>query len=64
MKIHKNTKLTQLQREEMYKYYHVHHIRKCNLVKRYRVSRPTIDKILHKGKNNDFSIHDSTNKRF
>ena len=64
MKIHKNTKLTQIQRKEVYEDYHVHHIRKCDLAKKYRVSRPTIDRILHRGGNNDFSVHNSTNKRF
>ena len=64
MKIHKNTRLTPIQRKEVYKDYYSHHIRKCDLTKKYRVSRPTIDKILYRGKNKDFSIHTSTNKRF
>ena len=64
MKIHKNTRLTPLQRKEVYKDYYTHHIRKCDLVKKYRVSRPTIDKILYRGRNKDFSIHNSINKRF
>ncbi len=64
MKIHKNTKLTPLQRKEVYKDYYTNHIRKCDLAKKYGVSRPTIDKILYRGKNKDFSIHTSTNKRF
>jgi len=34
MKIHKNTKLTQLQRKEVYEDYHVRYIRKCNLIKK------------------------------
>ena len=64
MKIHKNTRLTPRQRKEVYEDYYNHHIRKCDLVKKYGVSRPTIDKILYRGRNNDFSIHNSTNKRF
>ena len=64
MKIHKNTRLTPLQRKEVYKDYHIHHIRKCDLVKKYGVTRPTINKILHRGRNNDFTIHDSTNARY
>jgi transposase InsO family protein len=64
MTIHKNTRLTPLQRKEVYKDYYTHHIRKCDLAKKYGVSRPTIDKILYRGKNNDFSIHNSTNARF
>lgn len=64
MVIHKRTRLTPLQREEVYKDFHVHHIRKCELVKKYDVSRPTIDKILNRGRKNDFSIHSSKNKRY
>jgi len=41
MKIHKNTKLTPIQRKEMYKDYHTNNLRKCDLIKKYRVLRPT-----------------------
>ena len=64
MNIHKNTRLTPIQRKEVYKNYYVHHIRKCDLAEKYHVSRPTIDKILRRGRNNDFSVHRSANKRF
>lgn len=64
MNIHKNTRLTPQQREQVYKDYHVHHTRKCDLVRKYHISRPTIDKILHRGRKKDFSIHKSINKKF
>jgi transposase InsO family protein len=64
MIIHKNTKLTPLQRKKVYDDYHKHKIRKCALIKKYQVSRPTIDKILNRGRKKDFSIHSSENKRF
>jgi transposase InsO family protein len=34
------------------------------LATEYHVSRPTIYKIIHRGRNNDFSIHKSINKRY
>jgi len=64
MVIHKRTRLTPLQRKEVYEDHYVHHIRKCDLARKYGVSRPTIDKILRRGKEKDFSIHRSANKRF
>ena len=64
MVIHKRTKLTPLQRRQVYDDYHKHRIRKCDLIKKYQVSRPTIDKILNRGRKKDFTIHNSKNKRF
>ena len=64
MVIHKKTKLTPLQRKQVYDDYHKHKIRKCDLIKKYHVSRPTIDKILYRGRKKDFTIHTSINKRF
>ncbi len=64
MNIHKNTRLTPKQREELYNDFHLNRIRKCDLIKKYRVSRPTVDKILDRGRKQDFSIRKSTNKRF
>jgi len=64
MVIHKKTRLTPEQRKEVYEDYFVKHIRKKDLILKYRVSRPTIDKILHRGRNKDFSVHRSINKRF
>jgi len=64
MVIHKRTRLTPLQRKEVYEDYYTHHTRKCDLVRKYHVSRPAIDKILKRGKEKDFSVHKSINKRF
>ena len=64
MTIHKNTKLTPLQRKILYNDYHKKYIRKCELIKKYQVSRPTVDKILNRGRQRDFTVHSSKNKRF
>lgn len=64
MVIHKKTRLTPVQREQVYKDYHQHHIRVCDLIRKYHVTAPTIYKILHRGRKKDFSIHRSINKRY
>lgn len=64
MVIHKKTRLTPFQREQVYRKYHDENVRVSDLAKEYHVSRPTIYKIIHRGKSNDFSIHKSINKRF
>lgn len=64
MTIHKNTRLTPIQRKELYDDYHAHHIRVCDLVRKYHVSAPTVYKILRRGRLRDFTIHNSTNARF
>ena len=63
MVIHKRTKLTPQQRKEVYTDYHVHKVRKCDLMRKYRGSRPTIDKILRNSRKQDFSVHPRTNKQ-
>lgn len=64
MVIHKKTRLTPIQREQVYRKYHDENIRVSDLAIEYHVSRPTIYKIIHRGKVNDFSVHKSVNKRF
>ena len=64
MVIHKKTRLTPLQREEVYRKYHRDRIRVCDLARSYHVTPPTIYKIIHRGRMNDFTIHRSINKRF
>jgi transposase InsO family protein len=64
MKIHGLTKLTPIQREQVYKDHFVHKIRVCDLARKYLVSPPTIHKVLTRGRANDFTVHKSTNKRF
>jgi len=64
MVIHKRTRLTPLQRKEIYERYHTNKGRVTDLAEAYHVSRPTIYKILKRGRARDFSIHRSTNARF
>src|SRR3989339_555325 len=64
MVVHKNTKLMPRQRRELVRDYFEGHIRICDLVKKYRISAPTVNKIIHRSRDNDYSIHKSTNKRF
>ncbi len=64
MTIHKKTRLTPIQREEVFNDYHNRYIRICDLMRKYQVSAPTIYKILHRGRKHDYSIHNSTNKRY
>ena len=64
MVIHKRTRLTPMQREEIYRVYHGEGRKVSDLAESYHVSRPTIYKILQRGRQKDFSIHKSTNKRF
>ena len=64
MTIHKKTRLTPIQRQEVYDAYYKRKKRVCDLAREYHVSRPTIYKILKRGRQNDFSIHKSTNSRF
>jgi transposase InsO family protein len=64
MTIHKRTRLTPIQRKELYDDYHTHQLRVCDLIRKYRVSAPTVYKILHRGRQRDFSVHKSVNARF
>lgn len=64
MIIHKNTRLTPLQRRELSDDYYKNHIRVCDLCRKYRITAPTVYKILHHSRNNDYSVHKSVNKRF
>jgi len=64
MKIHKNTRLTPIQRKQLRNYYYQDGIRICDLCRKYQISRTTVYKILERSRNKDYSIHNSTNKRF
>jgi transposase InsO family protein len=64
MVIHKSTRLTPLQRNAVYRKYYEDKKRVADLAREYHVSRPTIYKILKRGRLQDFSIHRSTNGRF
>lgn len=64
MTIHKRTRLTPIQRKALADDYWKHKIRVCDLKRKYLVSAPTVYKIIHRARQNDYSIHKSTNKRF
>lgn len=64
MTVHKKTRLLPDQRREMADDYYKRHVRVCDLVRKYRVTAPTVYKILRRSRNNDHSIHKSVNKRF
>ena len=64
MVIHKKTRLTPHQRKEIYRQYYQDSRRLTDLAREYHVSRPTIYKIIQRGRDRDFSIHKSTNKRY
>ena len=64
MVIHKKTRLTPVQRKEICEKHFKDKMRVSDLSREYHVSRPTIYKILHRGRKNDYSIHKSTNTRF
>ena len=64
MTIHKRTRLTPFQRRQLTDDYWKQHIRVCDLARKYQVSRPTVYKIIHQARLQDYSIHKSVNKRF
>jgi len=64
MTIHKRARLTPVQRQEIFKKYYQSNTRISDLCRQYSVSRPTVYKILERGRQKDFSLHNSTNKRF
>lgn len=64
MTIHKRARLTPIQRQEIFNKYYSKNIRICDLRRQYSVSRPTIYRALERGRDKDFSLHKSTNKRF
>ena len=56
MNIHKRTKRTPQQREEIYRRHYTEHIRVALLAEEYHVSCPTIYEIPARGRKRDFSI--------
>ena len=64
MVVHKRTRLTPIQRQQIYDKHVNDKVRVCDLAREYHVTRPTIYKILARGRKKDFSIHKSTNARF
>jgi len=64
MIIHKKTRLTPILREAIYRKYQDEKTQVSELAREYHVSRPTIYKIIKRGKLKDFSVHNSENIRF
>lgn len=64
MNIHKNTKLTPIQRKALADDYYLEHIRVCDLCRKYQITAPTVYKIIHRAQDNDYSIHKSVNVRY
>lgn len=64
MNIHKNTRLTPIQRKRLADDYLVNHTRICALVRKYCVTAPTIYKIIYRARDKDYTVHKSINKRF
>lgn len=64
MNIHKKTRLTPIQRKELADDYYKNNVRVCDLCRKYRITAPTVYKIIHRARNNAYSIHKSINKRF
>jgi len=64
MTIHKRTRLTPIQRRELADLYYKERWRVCDLMRKYSVSAPTLYKIIHLARLNDYSVHKSVNKKF
>lgn len=64
MNIHKNTRLTSYQRQEVWRLYTQGKMRVSSLSEWFKVSRPTIYKILKEARIQIFVPRDSTNARF
>jgi transposase InsO family protein len=62
--MHKSTKLTPVTRREIYLSWCATRTTQRQLAVRYRVDKRVIGKILMRGRLGDFSVHDSTNKRY
>jgi hypothetical protein len=64
MVVHKLVRLLPYQRKALAKDYYEAKLRKKALMAKYGVSYPTVHKILARAKQDDYSIHKSTNKRY
>jgi len=64
MTIHRKTRLTPVQRKQLADDYYANHIRVCDLIRKYLITAPPVYKIIHRAKDNDYSVHKSTNKRY
>ncbi len=64
MTIHKRTRLTPLDREEIWRRYGTRQWTVVALAQHFRVSRPTIYKVIDRARKQEFAPRASTNKRF
>ena len=62
--MHKNTKLTPVMRKEVYRQWGSGDYSLRKLAVKYHVDKKVVSRIIERGKKGDFSVHDSTNKRF
>jgi len=64
MNMHKRIRLTPLDREEIWRLHQRGDWTIVALAREFRVSRPTIYKVIHRARNQEFSPRKSTNKRY
>jgi transposase InsO family protein len=64
MTIHKNTKLTPIQRKGIWEDFTKKKMKIVNLARKYMVSRPTIYKVLSRARKREFTPRKSINERF
>jgi len=64
MNMHKNVRLTPHARQEVWRLWQTGVWKKSKLAEHFRVSRPTIDKVLSRARKQEFSPRNSSNHRF
>ena len=64
MNIHKRTRLTFLDCQEIWRFYQIRLWKVAHLAERFQVSRPTIYDVLKRARLQEFKPRDSTNQRF
>jgi len=64
MNLHKRTRLTLLDRQEIWRLYQTRIWKVTHLAERFRVSRPTIYDVLKRARRPEFTRRDSTHQRF
>ena len=64
MNMHRRIRLTPLDRQEIWRHYGTGSWTIVALAREFRVSRPTIYKVIHRARSQEFTPRKSTNKRF
>ena len=64
MNIHKRSRVTLLDRQEIWRFYQIRLWKVAHLTERFQVSRPTIYDVLKRARLQEFKPRDSTNQRF